>query len=147
MSAPSSRPVYVPRKSRRGRGRGGGGRFHGAFTGGFSAGYFNTVGSAEGWQPQQQQQQPPSQPGVDDDPNHDEEEVDNTPRIQRPEDFMDEQDHDEWGGPVAVQRDYRDSSSTTAIPNKLESHIDVLWSVDKAPDNVGRRLLRLLGWW
>ena len=27
-------------------------RFHGAFTGGFSAGYFNTVGSKEGWKPQ-----------------------------------------------------------------------------------------------
>lgn len=26
-------------------------RFHGAFTGGFSAGYFNTVGSSEGWTP------------------------------------------------------------------------------------------------
>ncbi|TYZ62034.1 hypothetical protein PybrP1_007744 [[Pythium] brassicae (nom. inval.)] len=26
-------------------------RFHGAFTGGFSAGYFNSVGSREGWQP------------------------------------------------------------------------------------------------
>jgi G patch domain-containing protein 1 len=26
-------------------------RFHGAFTGGYSAGYFNTVGSAEGWAP------------------------------------------------------------------------------------------------
>ena len=25
-------------------------RFHGAFTGGFSAGYFNTVGSKEGWE-------------------------------------------------------------------------------------------------
>ncbi|CAO3601346.1 unnamed protein product [Absidia cylindrospora] len=28
-------------------------RFHGAFTGGFSAGYFNTVGSKEGWTPSQ----------------------------------------------------------------------------------------------
>ncbi|KAJ0989095.1 hypothetical protein J5N97_007451 [Dioscorea zingiberensis] len=27
-------------------------RFHGAFTGGFSAGYYNTVGSKEGWAPQ-----------------------------------------------------------------------------------------------
>lgn len=27
-------------------------RFHGAFTGGFSAGYYNSVGSAEGWAPQ-----------------------------------------------------------------------------------------------
>jgi G patch domain-containing protein 1 len=26
-------------------------RFHGAFTGGFSAGYWNTVGSKEGWTP------------------------------------------------------------------------------------------------
>jgi len=26
-------------------------RFHGAFTGGFSAGYYNTVGSLEGWTP------------------------------------------------------------------------------------------------
>ena len=26
-------------------------RFHGAFTGGFSAGYFNSVGSEEGFQP------------------------------------------------------------------------------------------------
>jgi len=28
-------------------------RFHGAFTGGFSAGYWNTVGSKEGWVPSQ----------------------------------------------------------------------------------------------
>src|SRR5689334_18549421 len=28
-------------------------RFHGAFTGGFSAGYFNTVGTKEGWTPSQ----------------------------------------------------------------------------------------------
>ena len=26
-------------------------RFHGAFTGGFSAGYYNTVGSEKGWAP------------------------------------------------------------------------------------------------
>lgn len=28
-------------------------RFHGAFTGGFAAGFWNTVGSAEGWKPQE----------------------------------------------------------------------------------------------
>ena len=28
-------------------------RFHGAFTGGFSAGYWNTVGSKQGWVPQE----------------------------------------------------------------------------------------------
>lgn len=26
-------------------------RFHGAFTGGFSAGFFNTVGTPQGWEP------------------------------------------------------------------------------------------------
>lgn len=33
------------------RNESGGKRFHGAFTGGFSAGYHNTVGSKEGWMP------------------------------------------------------------------------------------------------
>jgi G patch domain-containing protein 1 len=28
-------------------------RFHGAFTGGYSAGYYNSVGSAEGWAPKE----------------------------------------------------------------------------------------------
>ena len=28
-------------------------RFHGAFTGGFSAGHWNTVGSEEGWAPKE----------------------------------------------------------------------------------------------
>ena len=28
-------------------------RLHGAFNGGFSAGYFNTVGSKDGWAPSQ----------------------------------------------------------------------------------------------
>ncbi|PVD20833.1 hypothetical protein C0Q70_18994 [Pomacea canaliculata] len=36
----------VPTKETKGRPR-----FHGAFTGGFSAGYFNTVGTKEGWAP------------------------------------------------------------------------------------------------
>jgi G patch domain-containing protein 1 len=40
---PVGENVTVDEKGRR--------RFHGAFTGGFSAGYFNTVGSAEGWKP------------------------------------------------------------------------------------------------
>uniref|UniRef100_A0A674ML30 G patch domain-containing protein n=1 Tax=Takifugu rubripes TaxID=31033 RepID=A0A674ML30_TAKRU len=51
-------------------------RFHGAFTGGFSAGYFNTVGSKEGWTPStfvsSRQQKAEARPA-------------------RPEDFMDEE--------------------------------------------------------
>ncbi|XP_068166109.1 G patch domain-containing protein 1 isoform X2 [Antennarius striatus] len=57
-------------------------RFHGAFTGGFSAGYFNTVGTKEGWAPstfvstRQQKAE-----------KHE----------ARPEDFMDEEDFSEHG--------------------------------------------------
>ena len=55
-------------------------RLHGAFTGGFSAGYFNTVGSKEGWTPST---------FVSTRSNRKKE----TPRPQqKPEDFMDEED-------------------------------------------------------
>lgn len=62
-------------------------RFHGAFTGGFSAGYFNTVGSKEGWTAssfrssradKQAGKQPQQNTG------------------SRPEDFMDEEDLEDW---------------------------------------------------
>ncbi|MGH0115812.1 UNVERIFIED_CONTAM: hypothetical protein FKN15_046997 [Acipenser sinensis] len=57
-------------------------RFHGAFTGGFSAGYFNTAGSKEGWAPStfvsSRHQKAEKQ-------------------IFKPEDFMDEEDLGEHG--------------------------------------------------
>lgn len=65
-------------------------RFHGAFTGGFSAGYFNTVGSKEGWQPQsfyssRSQKRTAAQPDVDGNDRK-------RPRGMRLEDLMDEED-------------------------------------------------------
>nr|XP_046254210.1 G patch domain-containing protein 1 isoform X2 [Scatophagus argus] len=57
-------------------------RFHGAFTGGFSAGYFNTVGSKQGWAPStfvSSRQQKAEK-------HH-----------AKPEDFMDEEDFSEHG--------------------------------------------------
>ncbi|XP_045073863.1 G patch domain-containing protein 1 isoform X3 [Coregonus clupeaformis] len=57
-------------------------RFHGAFTGGFSAGYFNTVGTKEGWTPStfvSSRQQKAGRQNA------------------RPEDFMDEEDLGEHG--------------------------------------------------
>lgn len=55
-------------------------RLHGAFTGGFSAGYFNTVGSKQGWNPTEFK-------SSRNDPKRRE------PAFsQRPEDFMDEED-------------------------------------------------------
>lgn len=57
-------------------------RFHGAFTGGFSAGYFNTVGTRDGWKPQQFKSSRSSKAGS---------------ISQRPEDFMDEEDTSLFG--------------------------------------------------
>ncbi|KAG8562760.1 hypothetical protein GDO81_015802 [Engystomops pustulosus] len=57
-------------------------RFHGAFTGGFSAGYFNTVGSKEGWTPStfvSSRNERSERQG------------------SRPEDFMDDEDLGEFG--------------------------------------------------
>ena len=52
-------------------------RLHGAFTGGFSAGYFNTVGSKEGWAPSTFVSSRGDRAKA---------------RAARPEDFMDEED-------------------------------------------------------
>ncbi|KAH8268741.1 hypothetical protein KR018_000452 [Drosophila ironensis] len=58
-------------------------RFHGAFTGGFSAGFWNTVGSQEGWTPQTFKSSRAEKAA---------------PRaLQRPEDFMDKEDLGEFG--------------------------------------------------
>ncbi|XP_032236902.2 G patch domain-containing protein 1 [Nematostella vectensis] len=64
-------------------------RFHGAFTGGFSAGYFNTVDTKEGWTPSTFKS---SRSRRDSSKN----------ATQRPEDFMDEEDLGEFG--IAPQR-------------------------------------------
>ena len=62
-------------------------RFHGAFTGGFSAGYFNTVGSKEGWTPSVFVSSRSSR---------------GDRKQQRPEDYMDTEDMSEFG--IAPQR-------------------------------------------
>lgn len=62
-------------------------RFHGAFTGGFSAGFWNTVGSKEGWVPQA------FKSSRSEKAMH---------ALQKPNDFMDEEDVGEFG--IAPQR-------------------------------------------
>ena len=61
-------------------------RFHGAFTGGFSAGYFNSVGSKEGWTPSTFVSSRASK-----------KENNEQTAVSRPEDFMDEDDLAEHG--------------------------------------------------
>ncbi|KAK8116031.1 hypothetical protein PG984_012533 [Apiospora sp. TS-2023a] len=84
---------YVPVWKQEVRDERGRKRLHGAFTGGFSAGYFNTVGSKEGWTPSA---------FVSSRTNRHNKEKDDAsteggaaavkPQQQRPEDFMDEED-------------------------------------------------------
>eukprot|EP01043_Picozoa_sp_COSAG02_P000123 COSAG02_NODE_2_length_75708_cov_87.013953_26_plen_1053_part_00 len=122
-------------------------RFHGAFTGGYSAGYFNTVGSAEGWAPksfkssrsnrnsQQQQQQQ-----------------------QTAEEFMDEDDLTSFGGKQLQTNSQYDSLGSTAadIQRQAKRAAETSRSVipGDAPDEfvtpttegIGKQLLRLMGW-
>lgn len=58
-------------------------RLHGAFTGGFSAGYFNTVGSKEGWTPST---------FVSSRARRAKDQKDGKQQAPRPEDFMDDED-------------------------------------------------------
>ena len=60
-------------------------RFHGAFTGGFSAGYFNTVGSKEGWTPSSFKSSRTNR--------YEKGET----SVARPEDFMDDEDFADHG--------------------------------------------------
>ena len=57
-------------------------RFHAAFTGGFSAGHFNTVNTPQGWYPKQFKST---------------REKKEERKQQRPEDFMDDEDRGEFG--------------------------------------------------
>ncbi|KIX08089.1 uncharacterized protein Z518_02744 [Rhinocladiella mackenziei CBS 650.93] len=108
-------------------------RLHGAFTGGFSAGYFNTVGSKEGWTPSsfvssRQNRRKDSQKSAQ----------------QRPEDFMDEEDLRE-----------AEESRTLHMSNELagfgtdedlirkSAAIDIFRPLD---ETIGSRLLKRMGW-
>jgi hypothetical protein len=124
----SSRPLYIPPAKRKRPER-----FHGAFTGGFSAGYFNTVDTKEGWTPSTDKK-----------------------ASQSREDFMDDQDHDEWGGPTNVRQDYQTQeppstsrSKPTSKPTPQAStptslSLESLLTISH--QTVGPRLLRILGW-
>jgi len=122
-------------------------RFHGAFTGGFSAGYYNTVGSKDGWQPSTFKSSRKNK--------------DHVRNSYRPEDFMDEEDMGDFGiAPKTImtrndfsgnnrKRNYQDEklvqehqrTSTLVLgPELLQS------LVVPARSNIGIRLLKKLGW-
>ncbi|XP_072823364.1 G patch domain-containing protein 1 isoform X3 [Vicugna pacos] len=118
-------------------------RFHGAFSGGFSAGYFNTVGSKEGWTPSS---------FVSSRKNR----ADRS--VLGPEDFMDEEDLSEFGiAPKAIvttddfasktkdrirEKARQLAAATAPIPGAtlLDDFIT------PAKLSVGFELLRKMGW-
>ena len=105
-------------------------RLHGAFTGGFSAGHFNTVATPGGWRPTE---------------NVNTEEYGS----QNLEDFMDEQDHNEWGGPQSVRQDLV-GRTLTAEPDSVQTATLLTESIfggkELTPSNVGSKLLKKMGW-
>lgn len=115
-------------------------RFHGAFTGGFSAGHFNTVGSVEGWTPKTFVSSRSQR----------------APRMeQRVQDLMDSEDGF-LGGVLATKEEYdtfgtsqkqqmsalaSKSALGSAIPGPMPEELIVASS-----NGIGQSLLKLMGW-
>ncbi|KAH7054665.1 hypothetical protein B0J12DRAFT_569996 [Macrophomina phaseolina] len=109
-------------------------RFHGAFTGGFSAGYFNTVGSKEGWTPSTFVS---SRSNRQKDQKH--------AQQRRPEDFMDEEDLADQAEAQKLQT----SNVFSALGSTGDdlSRRDVLMGMVKTTgETMGAKLLQRMGW-
>ncbi|KAK4103294.1 DUF1604-domain-containing protein [Parathielavia hyrcaniae] len=109
-------------------------RLHGAFTGGWSAGYFNTVGSKEGWTPSTFVSSRTSR--RKDDPKA---------LQQRPEDFMDEEDlaDAEESKRIQTQAAFSALGSTADDATRTSSLMGLLRAEG---DTMGTKLLRRMGW-
>ncbi|KAK2626780.1 hypothetical protein QTJ16_003955 [Diplocarpon rosae] len=109
-------------------------RLHGAFTGGFSAGYYNTVGSKEGWTPST---------FVSSRTNRKKDE----PKAaqQRPEDFMDEEDIADAEDEKRVQtaEGFAGLGSTQNDANRRGTFVDLFRTEG---ETVGVKLLKKMGW-
>nr|XP_014348561.1 PREDICTED: G patch domain-containing protein 1 isoform X1 [Latimeria chalumnae] len=117
--------------------------FHGAFSGGFSAGYFNTVGSKEGWTPStfvsSRQQRAEKQ-------------------VHRAEDFMDDEDFGEHG--IAPKEIMATGDFASKAKDKIKEKARALAAVTApipgatiledliapARVSIGVQLLRKMGW-
>ena len=112
-------------------------RFHGAFTGGFSAGFYNTVGSAEGWTPTT---------------FHSSRHQRTERKQQRIEDYMDDEDLQQLRGEVTASGVFsRPIHAKGEVPSDLapfESRADRVLADAIAPvrDPIGIRLLKAMGW-
>uniref|UniRef100_A0A0K0F7D5 G-patch domain-containing protein n=1 Tax=Strongyloides venezuelensis TaxID=75913 RepID=A0A0K0F7D5_STRVS len=112
-------------------------RFHGAFTGGFSAGYFNTVGSKHGWVPTSFTSTKNKRTNFEG---------------QKREDFMDDEDLSEFGivsSRLKLKSDYdpinKDKRQPKFVANSLEFHLEGMLSL-KNDINMGVNILKSMGW-
>ncbi|GAA6011707.1 hypothetical protein JCM11491_000724 [Sporobolomyces phaffii] len=132
-------------------------RLHGAFTGGFSAGYYNTVGSKEGWTPSTFKSSRSNRASVP------------TRQVaEAAKEFMDEEDLAEMASSRTLETNQTygvgPSSASSSTRNKAEydpllgefaasassaapSFDDTLTSlIEPAPSRVGSDLMRRMGW-
>ncbi|KAK9502703.1 hypothetical protein O3M35_011417 [Rhynocoris fuscipes] len=114
-------------------------RFHGAFTGGFSAGFYNTVGSLEGWTPSSFKSSRDKKADS---------------KFQKPEDFMDDEDLEEFGIAPTVVRAKPEYSGTKAQKRERVQFSEgpipgepVLKSIlEPVRETIGVLLLMKMGW-
>ncbi|EJD07516.1 uncharacterized protein FOMMEDRAFT_137805 [Fomitiporia mediterranea MF3/22] len=115
-------------------------RLHGAFTGGFSAGYFNTVGSKEGWAPSEFRSSRTERAKA---------------KAARPEDFMDEEDLTELRDSQKLVDtteemdlnfwERRKAGEATEEKDSITSALEA--ALLPAPrDSVGAQILKKMGW-
>ncbi|KAL8995929.1 MAG: hypothetical protein Q9188_006694 [Gyalolechia gomerana] len=109
-------------------------RLHGAFTGGFSAGYFNTVGSKEGWTPSTFVSSR-KEKGKDS----------TSTKQQKPEDFMDEED-------IADAEEARKLQTTDSFAGfgtsaeDVQRNVGVMDILKTTGETMGIKLLKKMGW-
>ncbi|XP_023294582.2 G patch domain-containing protein 1 homolog [Lucilia cuprina] len=140
---PSKKPLYVQDQiatDEQGRRR-----FHGAFTGGFSAGYWNTVGSKEGWTPQSFKSSRTEKASEK--------------LQQRPEDFMDDEDRGEFGiapKSIKINEDFTSAPEQSTEKRKRKFLQNDLQPIPGEPvlqqlikpikDKAAVRILKTWGW-
>ncbi|KAK4200805.1 hypothetical protein QBC40DRAFT_279185 [Triangularia verruculosa] len=125
---------YVPIWKQEVRDERGRKRLHGAFTGGFSAGYFNTVGSKEGWTPSTFVSSRTNR--RKDDPKAGQ---------QRPEDFMDEEDlaDAEEDRRIQTKAAFAGLGSTE---NDASRATGLMGLFRATGETMGEKLLKKMGW-
>ncbi|XDG05624.1 hypothetical protein ABKA04_005239 [Annulohypoxylon sp. FPYF3050] len=126
---------YVPVWKQEVRDERGRKRLHGAFTGGWSAGYFNTVGSKEGWTPST---------FVSSRANRRKDDA--AAKQQRPEDFMDEEDlaDAEEARKLQTAQGFAGLGATDEDRLARRGGLTDLFRVKG--DTMGKKLLRKMGW-